>query len=264
MSSRSHLDMPTQVLLCRQAVEAAGAAAWGPITQADLLQNLGIGPRLEALVGSCPDPVQQEALYQGALRLVSASSQQVRLLFLVSDPAPAWVQLGASWQSNAIQPPLMYGDWVDAVGIIAALLAIMFRGCYSIASASIRWCGNRDGAVCRHWSRYLVLLPVCVAVLYRGSLITAGAYRFNKSFPVHTGLARNWQHETKPEKRGGALAVLSRHLLQEEGEQNEKPGDGAEEAEGSSFAPHEGFGTSFKCLAVTRQGLAPPFPFQDH
>lgn len=59
-------------------MKAQGAAAWGPITQAELLQNLGIGPRLEALVGSCPDPEQQEALYQGAVRLVSASSQQVR------------------------------------------------------------------------------------------------------------------------------------------------------------------------------------------
>ena len=61
----------TGFLLDRQAAKAQGAAAWGPITQADLLQNLGIGPRLEALVANCPDPDQQEALYQGALRLVS-------------------------------------------------------------------------------------------------------------------------------------------------------------------------------------------------
>ena len=30
-----------------------------------------------------------------------------------------------------------------------------------------------------------------------------------------------------------------------------------------SFAAEEGFGTVFKCLAVTPKGLAPPFPFQE-
>ena len=30
----------------------------------------------------------------------------------------------------------------------------------------------------------------------------------------------------------------------------------------ASFAPAEGFGTAFKCLAVTKAGQAPPFPFQ--
>ena len=75
--SWQHTDVSTGFPLDRQAAQAQGTAAWGPITQAALLQNLGIGPRLEALVANCPDPDQQEALYQGALRLVSASSEQV-------------------------------------------------------------------------------------------------------------------------------------------------------------------------------------------
>ena len=66
----------------RQAAEDKGAAAWGPITQQQLLTNLGIGPRLDALIQACPDPAVQEALYSGAVRLVAPSS------------APAEVRLG--------------------------------------------------------------------------------------------------------------------------------------------------------------------------
>ena len=72
---------------CRQAAEDKGASVWGPITQQHLLQELGIGFRLQSLVEACPDPAEQEALYQGALRLVSPSSSQVGAL----DAENAWM-----------------------------------------------------------------------------------------------------------------------------------------------------------------------------
>ena len=58
---------------CRQGVAESKAEArcWGPMHQGPFLQNLGIAKRLEALLAAVTDPSQQEALYKGAMRLVT-------------------------------------------------------------------------------------------------------------------------------------------------------------------------------------------------
>ena len=58
---------------CRQGVadSKAQATCWGPQYQGQFLQNLGIAARLEALIEAAPDADQQEALYRGAMRLVT-------------------------------------------------------------------------------------------------------------------------------------------------------------------------------------------------
>ena len=96
---RARLNVPLIVLphseplcACRQAAEDKGAAAWGPITQADLLQNLGISSRLEALINACPDPEEQEALYNGALRLVQPSSAGAQVSVAAWPVLPAGCQ----------------------------------------------------------------------------------------------------------------------------------------------------------------------------
>ena len=55
--------------------------------------------------------------------------------------------------------------------------------------------------------------------------------------------------------------LLVLQVAEESADAPEEP----QEAQGdsqASFAPQEGFGTAFKCLAVTQVGQAPPFPFQ--
>ena len=58
---------------CRQGVadSKAEATCWGPQYQGQFLQSLGIAARLEALLDAAADADEQEALYRGAMRLVT-------------------------------------------------------------------------------------------------------------------------------------------------------------------------------------------------
>ena len=62
-------------MLRRQGVadSPAKASAWAPMHQGPFLQDLGIASRLEALIAHSSTPEQQDALIEGATRLVSGA-----------------------------------------------------------------------------------------------------------------------------------------------------------------------------------------------
>jgi len=69
------------------ASQVPGVQCHGPVTQRHLLASLGIEHRLQALLASCTDERQSEALYAGALRLVG-QEEAVRATGDAAVPAP--------------------------------------------------------------------------------------------------------------------------------------------------------------------------------
>ncbi len=79
----AHVDFAT----LKQAAEAEGLVAWGPVTQGDFLTTLGIGPRTESLARAAPERAESLALDRD--RLVD-HEQMGELFKAIALTAPGW------------------------------------------------------------------------------------------------------------------------------------------------------------------------------